>query len=313
MAECKAQMHLLSTWPEPEICGLSASSQAWLLRRQSRALLSALQRSSPTWVPMPQGGSRRTESRLLQRLAVAKRRLESLQALLTENTCQNQSGTGSMAMRLNEGRPLEGFLQAEVLELSQLVKVLQQDLDCLLQQLKGAPPCAFPRCAAVAHALWTGRLPLPWRRHAQAGPQPPWHWLRQLSRRGQLLVRYLGSGTEVPKRIFHLSAFCYPRRLLLALRWEAAFATATLDHSVPSSNLPGRQGSSSSHLPHKRQELNSNPLYLQVSSRSPFISNSPLSTSLITPRSYPTLPVGDLVSSVTPSSLIPPYKDPLAS
>ncbi|XP_053518807.1 dynein heavy chain domain-containing protein 1 [Artibeus jamaicensis] len=263
-AECKTQMHLLSTWPEPGICGLSASSQAWLLRRQSRALLSALQRSSPTWVPMPQGGSQHTKSRLLQRLVLAKRRLESLQALLTKNTRQDQSGTRWMVMRLNEGRPLEGFLQNEVLELNQLVKVLQQDLDCLLQQLKGAPPCAFPRCAAVAHALWTGRLPPPWRRHAQAGPQPPWYWLRQLSRRGQLLVRYLGAGTEVPKRIFHLSAFCYPRRLLLALRWEAAFATVILDHSVPSSNLPGCQGSRSSHLPYKRQELNNNPLYLQV-------------------------------------------------
>ncbi|XP_054436597.1 dynein heavy chain domain-containing protein 1 [Pteronotus mesoamericanus] len=261
MAECKAQMNLLATPPEPGICGLSASSQAWLLRRQGRALLSAFQRSSPTWVPVPPGGSRRTESRLQQRLIRAKQRLESLQALLSETICQDQSGTGWMAMRLNAGRPLEGFLQTEVLELSQLVSALQRDLDCLLQQLKGVPPCASPRCAAVAHALWTGRLPPPWRRHAPAGPQPPWHWLRQVWLRGQLLVRYLGAGTEVPKRIFHLSAFCHPRRLLLSLRWEAAFAMVTPDHSAPSLNLPG---SSSNHLPHKRQELSSNPLYFQV-------------------------------------------------
>nr|KAF6394612.1 dynein heavy chain domain 1 [Molossus molossus] len=264
MSECKAQMHLLPIPPEPGICGLSAGPQAWLLRRQSRALLSALQQTSSTWVPAPRGGSRRTERRLRQRLVLAKRRLESLQALLTETTSQDEAEARWMVMGQNAGRAVEGFLQMEVRELSQLVSTLQPDLDCLLQQLKGAPPCASQRCAAVAHALWTGRLPPPWRRHAPAGQQPPWHWLRQLSRRGQLLVRYLGVGTEVPKRIFHLSAFRHPRRLLLSLRWEAAFAMVTLDHHVPSSNVPGCQGPTSTHFPHKHQELNSNPLHLQV-------------------------------------------------
>lgn len=266
MEECKAQMHLLPTPPEPRTCGLSAGPQTWLLRRQSRAVLSALQRCSPTWVPEASGGSRRAERRLRQRLVQAKRRLESLQALLTDTTRQAESGAGWGELGLSAPRPLEGFLKMEVLELSQLVGALQRDLDCLLQQLKGAPPCASRRCAAVAHALWTGRLPSPWRPHAPAGPQPPWHWLRQLSRRGQLLVRYLGVGTQVPERIFHLSAFCRPRRLLLSLRWEAAFAGVDL------TNFPGRQGSSSSQLPHKRQELNS-PLHVQVSSCCPFVSN----------------------------------------
>lgn len=260
IAECKAQMHLLPTPPEPQVCGLSAGPQAWLLQRQSRALLSILQRSSPTWVPAPRGGSWRTERQLRQRLVLAKRRLESLQALLTNTIRQDESGAGCVVLGLNVRQPLESFLQMEVLELCQLVSVLQGDLDCLLQQLKGAPSCASQRCAAVAYALWTGRLPKPWRPHAPAGPQPPWYWLRQLSRRGQLLVRYLG--TEVPKRIFHLSAFRHPRRLLLSLRWEAAFA---IDQYAPSSNLPGCQGSSSNWLPHKRQELNSNPLHFQVS------------------------------------------------
>nr|KAF6464869.1 dynein heavy chain domain 1 [Rousettus aegyptiacus] len=252
-------MHLLPTPPEPQVCGLSAGPQAWLLQRQSRALLSILQRSSPTWVPAPRGGSWRTERQLRQRLVLAKRRLESLQALLTNTIRQDESGAGCVVLGLNVRQPLESFLQMEVLELCQLVSVLQGDLDCLLQQLKGAPSCASQRCAAVAYALWTGRLPKPWRPHAPAGPQPPWYWLRQLSRRGQLLVRYLG--TEVPKRIFHLSAFRHPRRLLLSLRWEAAFAT---DQYASSSNLPGCQGSSSNWLPHKRQELNSNPLHFQV-------------------------------------------------
>ncbi|XP_072825494.1 dynein heavy chain domain-containing protein 1 isoform X3 [Vicugna pacos] len=257
MEECKAQMHLLPTPPEPRICGLSAGSQTWLWRRQSRALLSALQRSSPTWVPEACGGARRAERRLRQRLVQAKRRLESLQALLTETICQDESGAGWVELGLSARRPLEGFLKAEVLELSQLVGALQRDLDCLLQQLKGAPPCASRRCAEVAHALWAGRLPRPWRPHAPAGPQPPWQWLRQLSRRGQLLVRYLGVGTQVPERIFHLSAFCHPRRLLLSLRWEAAFGVVAV------TNFPGCQGSSSSQLPDRRQELSS-PLHLQV-------------------------------------------------
>lgn len=271
MSECKAQMHQLPTPPEPRTCGLSAGPQDWLLRRQSHALLRALQQCSLTWVPAPDG-SRHTERqrRLRQRLVLAKQTLESLQALLTQTTCQDESGAsgaGWLEMGYNAGRAVEGFLQMEVWELSQLVSTLQGDLNCLLQQLEGAPPCVSQRCAAVAHALWTGRLPLPWRRHAPAWLQPPWHWLRQLSRRGQLLVRYLGAGTAASKRTFHLSAFRHPHRLLLSLRWEAAFAMVPTDHHVPSLNVPGGQGLSSRHL-HKRQELNSNPLHLQVSSNS---------------------------------------------
>ncbi|KAF3830030.1 hypothetical protein GH733_001455, partial [Mirounga leonina] len=264
LEECKAQMHLLPTPPEPQSCGLSAGPQAWLLRRQSRTLLNALQRSLPTWVFASRGGSRRAERRLRQRLVQAKWRLESLQALLAETARQEESGAVWLVLGLSSQRPLQAFLQTEVLELSQLAGALHRDLDCLLQQLQGAPPCASPRCAAVAQALWTGRLPPPWRPHAPAGPQPPWHWLRQLSRRGQLLVRYLGVDTKVPERIFHLSAFRHPRRLLLSLRWEATFATTALNQRAPSSNFSGCQGSSSSGLPHEHQELNSNPLHLQV-------------------------------------------------
>ncbi|XP_011891858.1 PREDICTED: dynein heavy chain domain-containing protein 1 isoform X12 [Cercocebus atys] len=263
MAECKAQMHLLPSPPEPRLCGLSEGPQAWLLRRQSRVLLSALQRSSPVWVPESRGGAQLAERRLRQRLVQVNRRLESLQDLLTNLVRQDESGAPKSVLGPNARRPLEGVLETEALELSRLVGTLQRDLDCLLQQLKGAPPCPSRRCAAVAHALWTGRLPLPWRPHAPAGPQPPWHWLRQLSRRGQLLVRYLGVGadanSDVPERVFHLSAFRHPRRLLLALRGEAA-----LDQNVPSSNFPGSRGAVSSPLPYKRLEMNSNPLHLRV-------------------------------------------------
>ncbi|XP_070931274.1 dynein heavy chain domain-containing protein 1 isoform X8 [Macaca nemestrina] len=263
MAECKAQMHLLPSPPEPRLCGLSEGPQAWLLRRQSRVLLSALQRSSPVWVPESRGGAQLAERRLRKRLVQVNRRLESLQDLLTNLVRQDESGAPRSVLGPNARRPLEGVLETEALELSRLVGTLQRDLDCLLQQLKGAPPCPSRRCAAVAHALWTGRLPLPWRPHAPAGPQPPWHWLRQLSRRGQLLVRYLGVGadanSDVPERVFHLSAFRHPRRLLLALRGEAA-----LDQNVPSSNFPGSRGAVSSPLPYKRLEMNSNPLHLRV-------------------------------------------------
>ncbi|KAK2100805.1 Dynein heavy chain domain-containing protein 1 [Saguinus oedipus] len=263
MADCKFQMHLLRSPPEPRLCGLNEGPQAWLLRRQSRALLSALQRSSPMWVPASRGGAQLAERRLRQRLVQASRRLESLQDLLTPSVRQNKSGAPWSVLGPNARRPLEGVLETEALELSQLVGTLQRDLDCLLQQLKGAPPCPSRRCAAVAHALWTGRLPSPWRPHASAGSQPPWHWLRQLSRRGQLLVRYLGvgadAGSDVPERVFHLSAFRHPRRLLLALRREAA-----LDQNVPSSNFAGSRGSFSSQLPYKRLEMNSNLLHLRV-------------------------------------------------
>lgn len=256
MAEFKARMHLLPTLSDPRICGTSEGPKAWLLRRQSRALLSSLLRSSPTWVPAACGGSRRAERRLRQRLVQARRRLESLQALLTPYARKDRSDAGFLGPKAQ--RPLQGFLETEVLELNQLVRTLQCDLDCLLQQLMGELPCANPRCVAVSHALWTGRLPSPWRPYVPAGAQPPWQWLRQLSRRGQLLVRYLSvdEGTQVPERIFHLSAFRHPRRLLLALRWEAVLA---------SSNVPGSQGSSSNHPPHKIQELTNNPLHLRVS------------------------------------------------
>lgn len=275
LAECKAQMHLLPTPPEPQSCGLSAGPEAWLLRRRSHALWSALQRTSPAWVPAPRGGARRADRRLRQRLAQAKRRLEALQAVLTETARRKESAAGRAVLGLSSRLPVQAFLQAEVLGLSRLAGALLRDLGCLARQLKGAPPCASPRCAAVAHALGTGRLPPPWRPHAPAGPQPPWHWLRQLSRRGQLLVRYLGVDARVPERIFHLSAFGHPRRLLLSLRWEATLATAARNQRAPSSNVPACQGSSSNELPAKRPELNSSPLHLQVSSCRPSVYTSP--------------------------------------
>ncbi|CAO2582639.1 Dynein heavy chain domain-containing protein 1 [Lemmus lemmus] len=262
--ECKAQMQLLPTPAEPRVCGLNEGPKSWLLRRQSRALLSVLQQCSPTWVPSACGGiNQRKERRLRQRLVQAKKRLVALQALLTNRNRSGQCITPWVVLGPNAHRPLEGFLETEVLELKQLVGILQRDLDCLLQQLKGETPCTSGRCAAVAHALWAGRLPRPWRSHAPAGPQLPWQWLRQLSRRGHLLIRYLDTGTSEnasePQRIFHLSAFRHPRRLFLALRWEAV-----LKSRVPSPSLPGNQGSGSSSLPPKRQELNNHPLHIRV-------------------------------------------------
>ncbi|CAH6792870.1 dynein heavy chain domain-containing protein 1 [Phodopus roborovskii] len=264
MTECKAQMQLLPTPAEPRTCGLNEGPKSWLLRRQSRAFLNVLQQCSPTWVPSASGGNaQRKERRLRQRLVQAKKRLVALQALLTNRSRSGQYVTPWAVLGPNAHRPLEGFLETEVLELRQLVGILQRDLDCLLQQLKGETPCNSSRCAEVAHALWAGRLPRPWRSHAAAGPQLPWQWLRQLSRRGHLLIRYLDSGTsenaKEPERIFHLSAFRHPRRLLLALRWEAI-----LGSSVPSPNLTGNQGSGSSSVPPKRQELNNHPLHIRV-------------------------------------------------
>ncbi|XP_048217210.1 dynein heavy chain domain-containing protein 1 [Perognathus longimembris pacificus] len=258
LAECKAQVHLLHTPSEPWICGLSEAPRDWLLRRRSRALLRALQRCAPSWVPAARGGSQRAERRLRQRLLQSQGRLEALQDLLTQHTGGDQPDAYRPGPTQGQ-QPLHAFLQNEVLELSELAALLQRDLDCLLQQLKGQPPCPSRRCLEVARALWTGRFPQPWRRHAPAGPQPPWQWLRQLSRRGQQLILYLGQGGdqgggEIPPRIFHLSAFGHPRRLLVALRWEANLAC----HCIPAHQDPG-----SSHLLHRRQEL-SHLLHLRV-------------------------------------------------
>ncbi|KAM7329095.1 hypothetical protein ACRRTK_010708 [Alexandromys fortis] len=211
--ECKARMHLLPIPAEPRVCGLNEGPKSWLLRRQSRALLSVLQQCSPIWVPSACGGiNQRKERRLRQRLVQAKKRLVALQALLSNRNHSGQCITPWAVLGPNAHRPLEGFLETEVLELKQLL---------------------------------------------------PWQWLRQLSRRGHLLIRYLDSGTSEnanePERIFHLSAFRHPRRLFLALRWEAV-----LKSRVPSPNLPGIQGSGSSSLPPKRQELNNHPLHIRV-------------------------------------------------
>lgn len=265
MTECKARMHLLPTPAEPRACGLNEGPKSWRLRRQSRALLNMLQQCSSTWVPSASGrNAQHKERRLRQRLVQAKKRLVALQDLLTNGSCSGQSAIPWAVLGPNARRPLEGFLETEVLELRQLVGILQRDLDCLLQQLKGKTPCTSSRCVAVAHALWAGRLPRPWRSHAPAGPQLPWHWLRHLSRRGNLLIRYLDSGTSEnanePERIFHLSAFRHPRRLLLALRWEAI-----LESSEPCPNPTGTQGSGSGRVPPKRQELNNHPLHIRVS------------------------------------------------
>lgn len=210
------------------------------------------------------GIAQRKERRLRQRLVQAKKRLVALQALLTNNRLRSgQCATPWAVLGPNARRPVEGFLETEVLELKHLVGTLLHDLDCLSQQLKGGTPCTSSRCAKVAQALWAGRLPQPWRSHAPAGPQLPWLWLRQLSRRGHLLIRYLDSGmsenANKPERVFHLSAFRHPRRLLLALRWEAV-----LECSAHSPSLPGNQGSSSASLPPKRQELNHHPLHIRV-------------------------------------------------
>ncbi|XP_055453428.1 dynein heavy chain domain-containing protein 1 [Psammomys obesus] len=254
MTEFNARMYLLPTPAEPRSCGLNEGPKAWLLRRQSRALLNMLQQCSPVWVPSVYGGlTHYKERRLRHRLVQAKKRLVALQALLTNYCCSSQCATPWAVLGPSARQPLEGFLETEVLELRQLVVILQRDLDCLLQQLKGETPCTSSRCAAVAQALWAGRLPRPWRSHAPAGPQLPWQWLRQLSRRGQLLVRYLESdmseNANKPERIFHLSAFRHPRRLLLALRWEAFLH-----------NLGSKSGSS--HPRH--QELNNHPLHIRV-------------------------------------------------
>ncbi|XP_055972341.1 dynein heavy chain domain-containing protein 1 [Sorex fumeus] len=264
LEQCKAQVHLLFSTPEPQICGVSSGTRAWLLRCQSRVLLRDLRWSSVPWVPASQAGSQRAERRLRQRLVQAQRRLELLQALLSTSPVREEANPVQRVPG-SPLQPLDNFLETEVQELRQLVGHLLQDLHCLLQQLTEAHPCASPRCVAVAQALWKGQFPQPWRPHAPAGLQPPWHWLRQLSRQGQLLIRYMEGGSEVPVRTFHLSAFSHPRRLLLSLSSEALSPAATSkSHYVSNpgdSNLPN---STPKQQLLRHQSLNSNALHFQV-------------------------------------------------
>lgn len=224
------------------------------------------------------------ERRMRQRLVQAQRRLEMLQALLTSTSVREERNATQMVSG-KQLQPLDNFLKAEVQEFRQLVNHLLQDLHCLLQQLMGAQPCASPRCVAVAEALWRGQFPQPWRPHAPAGPQPPWQWLRQLSRRGQLLLRYVGGSSEAPVRSFHLSAFSHPRRLLLSLHYETpTTAVLSVSHYMYSSEYSSNPNSDSNQQSFRPWALHSSPLHFQVPSFSDSAPSKSLKYSQLSPQ-----------------------------
>ncbi|XP_068963966.1 dynein heavy chain domain-containing protein 1-like [Petaurus breviceps papuanus] len=228
--EVEAQVHLIPAMSEPRSCGVTEGPQAWLLRKKSRVLLASLYKAQDPWGPSGLPSARiqalhRVEYRLKYRVSQAIRRLKALQAMLALSSHSQTLGWNS-SKRL---QTLEGFLEEEGTALGLLLPELHSDLCCLESQLAGGLPCSSPRCEEVASALWAGRLPPPWRHHMSAGPQPPWLWLHQLWRQGQLLTRYLSlcgqlsmGGFDQQNRSFHLSAFRHPRGLLLAIRWEAS-------------------------------------------------------------------------------------------
>ncbi|XP_043849749.1 dynein heavy chain domain-containing protein 1 [Dromiciops gliroides] len=230
VSEIEAQAHLIPALPEPRSCGLTEGPQAWLLKKQSRALLASLHKAQDPWGPSGLPSARtqalhQMEYRLKHRVSQAIRRLKALQAMLA--LCSHSQNLG---LNSSKGlQTLEGFLEEEGTALGLLLPELHSDLSCLESQLAGGLPCSSPRCEEVAAALWAGRVPPPWRCHMSAGPQPPWLWLHQLWCQGQLLTRYLSlcgqlgvGGFDQQNRSFHLSAFRHPRGLLLAIRWEAS-------------------------------------------------------------------------------------------
>ncbi|KAM9173808.1 dynein heavy chain domain-containing protein 1-like [Pangshura tecta] len=229
IADTRARMQQLPGPADPASCGLSEGLQQQLLESQSQGLLADLLRSQDLWQPPP---SPSTPQEALGQLV--QQGLEVVQAL--QDALQQRGWEVGARGRLPGGRtrpkprPLLRFLLEECGSFLALLQQVGQDLCCAQEQLKGQP-CQSPRCATILRALERGRLPRPWLPYAPTGPQGPSSWLQTLKCRCHLLCGYLGAVAGQPVPLYHLSAFQYPRRLLLALLQDAARAEKQdLDH-----------------------------------------------------------------------------------
>ncbi|XP_044881349.1 dynein heavy chain domain-containing protein 1 isoform X10 [Mauremys mutica] len=229
IADTRARMQQLPGPADPASCGLSEGLQQQLLESQSQSLLADLLRSQDLWQSPPRPSTpQEAPGQLVQQ------GLEVVQAL--QDALQQRGWEVGARGRLPGGRtrpkprPLLRFLLEECGSFLALLQQVGQDLRCAQEQLKGRP-CQSPRCATILRALERGRLPRPWLPYAPTGPQGPSSWLQTLKCRCHLLCEYLGAVAGQPVPLYHLSAFQYPRRLLLALLQEAARAEKQdLDH-----------------------------------------------------------------------------------
>ncbi|XP_053861161.1 dynein heavy chain domain-containing protein 1-like [Malaclemys terrapin pileata] len=239
IADTRAHMQQLPAPADPASCGLYEGLQQQLLESQSRSLLADLLRSQDFWQPSPPPS---TQQEALGQLV--EQGLKVVQAL--QDTLQQRGWEVGARGRLPGGRPrpkprpLLRFLLEECGSFLALLQQVGRDLRCAQDQLKGRP-CQSPRCSTILRALERGRLPRPWLPYVPTGPQDPSSWLQTLQCRCQLLCGYLGAVAGQPVLFYHLSAFQYPRRLLLALLQEAARAEKQdLDHyHLDQQVLPG--------------------------------------------------------------------------
>ncbi|XP_065445590.1 LOW QUALITY PROTEIN: dynein heavy chain domain-containing protein 1 [Chrysemys picta bellii] len=239
IADTRARMQQLPAPADPASCGLYEGLQQQLLESQSRSLLADLLRSQDFWQPSPPPS---TQQEALGQLV--EQGLEVVQAL--QDTLQQRGWEVGARGRLPGGRPrpkprpLLRFLLEECGSFLALLQQVGRDLRCAQDQLQGRP-CQSPRCSTILRALERGRLPRPWLPYVSTGPQDPSSWLQTLQCRCQLLCGYLGAVAGQPVLCYHLSAFQYPRRLLLALLQEAARAEKQdLDHyHLDQQVLPG--------------------------------------------------------------------------
>ncbi|XP_074981556.1 dynein heavy chain domain-containing protein 1 [Caretta caretta] len=229
IADTRARIQQLPDPANPASCGLHKGLQQQLLESQSSSLLADLLRSQDLWQPTPPPS---TQQGALGQLV--QQGLELVQEL--QDTLQQRGWEVGARGHLPSGRtrpkprPLLRFLLEECGSFLALLQQVERDLLCAQEQLKGRP-CQIPRCSTILRALERGRLPRPWLPYAPTGPQDPSRWLQTLKCRCRLLCGYLGMAAGQPALLYHLSAFQYPRRLLLALLQEAArVEKKDLDH-----------------------------------------------------------------------------------
>ncbi|XP_074838975.1 dynein heavy chain domain-containing protein 1-like [Carettochelys insculpta] len=220
IAEMRASLQQLPAPTDPASCGLYHGLQQQLLERQSSSLLSDLLHSQDLWQPKP---PERDPQKALEQLV--QQGLELVQEL--QDRLQQRGWEVGGRGRLPSGRtrpkprPFLRFLLEECGSFLALLQQVDRDLHCAQMQLQGQP-CPSPHCSSILWALRQGRLPRPWLPYAPTGPQAPSSWLQTLVCRCQLLCTYLGAAAGQPVVLCHLSAFQYPRRLLLAVLQEAA-------------------------------------------------------------------------------------------
>ncbi|XP_067420749.1 dynein heavy chain domain-containing protein 1 [Emydura macquarii macquarii] len=244
IADTRARMQQLPSPADPASCGLYDGLQQRLLASQSQGLFAALLCSQDLWQPPRPPRAQHQQEALRQLVQQGLQLMQELQEVLQQRGWEVGARGHLPSGRVRpKPRPLLRFLLEECGSFLTLLQQVSQDLRCAQEHLTGGP-CQSPRCSTILRALVRGRLPRPWLVYTPTGPQAPSSWLQTLQCRCRLLCGYLGAVAGQPVPLYHLSAFQYPRRLLLALLQETARAEKQdldlyqLDQQVLPSLLP---------------------------------------------------------------------------